>query len=46
MGSWGALLTGGLAMVGAGNDRQVQAVLGLLADHEPRYLIPVGHARE
>lgn len=29
--------------IGAFNDADVQAVLGLPADHEPLYLIPVGH---
>jgi SagB-type dehydrogenase family enzyme len=36
----------GAVPVGAFDDRRVQAVLGLPADHEPLYLIPVGHARE
>lgn len=36
----------GAVPMGAFDDRGVQAVLGLPADHEPLYLIPVGHARE
>lgn len=36
----------GAVPMGAFDDRRVQAVLGLPADHEPLYLIPVGHARE
>lgn len=31
--------------VGAFRDAQVQSALGLPADHQPLYLIPVGHAR-
>ncbi len=37
-----ALDLGGVP-VGAFDDDQVQAVLGLAADHEPLYLVPVGH---
>lgn len=33
----------GAVPVGAFNDDRVQAVLGLPADHEPLYLVPVGH---
>jgi SagB-type dehydrogenase family enzyme len=36
----------GAVPIGAFDDRQVQAVLGLPAEQEPLYLIPVGHARE
>jgi nitroreductase len=32
--------------IGAFHDDQVQTALGLLEDHEPLYLIPVGHPRE
>ena len=35
----------GAVPVGAFYDDQVQAVLGLAADHEPLYLVPVGHPR-
>jgi SagB-type dehydrogenase family enzyme len=35
----------GAVSVGAFYDDQVQAVLGLDADHKPLYLIPVGHPR-
>jgi len=34
----------GAVPIGAFDDGQVQEVLGLPADHEPLYLIPVGHA--
>lgn len=37
-----ALGLGGVP-IGAFSDREVQRVLGLPADHEPLYLIPVGH---
>jgi SagB-type dehydrogenase family enzyme len=33
----------GAVPVGAFNDDRVQAVIGLPADHEPLYLVPVGH---
>ncbi len=33
----------GAVPIGAFNDDQVQTVLGLPADHEPVYLIPIGH---
>jgi SagB-type dehydrogenase family enzyme len=33
----------GAVPIGAFHDEQVQAALGLPADHEPLYLIPVGH---
>ena len=36
----------GAVPIGAFDDRLVQAVLGLPADQEPLYLIPVGRARE
>jgi SagB-type dehydrogenase family enzyme len=39
-----ALGLGGVP-VGAFHDEQVQAVLGLPAEHKPLYLIPVGHPR-
>jgi SagB-type dehydrogenase family enzyme len=35
----------GATPIGAFEDRKVQSVLGLPADHEPLYLIPVGKAR-
>ncbi|NIM96281.1 MAG: SagB/ThcOx family dehydrogenase [Anaerolineales bacterium] len=35
----------GAVPIGAFKDRQVQSVLGLPDDHEPLYLIPVGHPR-
>jgi len=35
----------GAVPVGAFYDDQVQNVLGLAADHEPLYLVPVGHPR-
>lgn len=35
----------GAVPVGAFYDDEVQAVLGLPADHEPLYLVPVGHPR-
>lgn len=35
----------GAVPIGAFEDRRVQAVLDLPADHEPLYLIPVGHPR-
>jgi SagB-type dehydrogenase family enzyme len=40
-----ALDLGGVP-IGAFHDDQVQAALGLLEDHEPLYLIPVGHPKE
>ena len=40
-----ALGLGGVP-IGAFHDDQVQRVLGLPADHEPLYLIPVGHPAE
>ena len=36
----------GAVPIGAFDDRRVQKVLGLPADQEPLYLIPVGHTRE
>ncbi len=33
----------GAVPIGAFNDQEVQQALGLLADHQPLYLIPVGH---
>ena len=33
----------GAVPIGAFNDKEVQQALGLLADHQPLYLIPVGH---
>ena len=36
----------GAVPIGAFDDRRVQAVLGLPADQEPLYLIPVGRVRE
>jgi SagB-type dehydrogenase family enzyme len=33
----------GAVPIGAFEDKQVQAILGLPEDHEPLYLIPVGH---
>ena len=35
----------GAVPIGAFHDEEIQAVLGLPADHEPLYLIPVGHPR-
>ncbi len=35
----------GAVPVGAFEDERIQEVLGLPADHEPLYLIPVGHPR-
>lgn len=35
----------GAVPVGAFEDQRIQEVLGLPADHEPLYLIPVGHPR-
>ena len=35
----------GAVPVGAFHDDQVQAALGLAADHRPLYLVPVGHPR-
>jgi len=35
----------GAVPVGAFHDDQVQAALGLAADHKPLYLVPVGHAQ-
>jgi len=35
----------GAVPVGAFYDDQVQAALGLAADQEPLYLVPVGHPR-
>jgi SagB-type dehydrogenase family enzyme len=36
----------GAVPIGAFEDQRVQEVLGLPADHEPLYLIPVGHPRD
>jgi SagB-type dehydrogenase family enzyme len=36
----------GAVPIGAFQDEQVQAALQLPADHQPLYLIPVGHARD
>ena len=36
----------GAVPIGAFYDDQVQAVLSLSPDHEPLYIIPVGHPRE
>jgi SagB-type dehydrogenase family enzyme len=33
----------GAVPIGAFHDEEVQQALGLLADHQPLYLIPVGH---
>ena len=33
----------GAVPIGAFDDDQVQAILGLPSDHEPLYLVPVGH---
>jgi nitroreductase len=33
----------GAVPIGAFHDEEVQAALGLPSDHEPLYLIPVGH---
>jgi SagB-type dehydrogenase family enzyme len=35
----------GAVPIGAFHDKEVQAALGLTEDHEPLYLIPVGHPR-
>ena len=35
----------GAVPMGAFDDRRVQDVLGLPADHVPLYLVPVGHPR-
>jgi SagB-type dehydrogenase family enzyme len=36
----------GAVPIGAFHDQEVQEVIGLPTDHEPLYLIPVGHARD
>jgi SagB-type dehydrogenase family enzyme len=36
----------GAVPIGAFYDEEVQAALGVPAEHEPLYLIPVGHPRE
>jgi nitroreductase len=33
----------GAVPIGAFEDEKIQAILGLPPDHEPLYLIPVGH---
>jgi nitroreductase len=36
----------GAVPIGAFYDEEVQAALGLPSDHEPLYLVPVGHPRD